>query len=258
VRFKVFVETSVLVAASTFMVSKPFSFEIKDPFYDEAMRLVSLLRKHINKQIGITSSFVVDQTYRVLGYVIERMLGEKIEDKAKFYEILSITIDSCEDRLREVLSSLSQLPINPEETDKLYFLVTKMFAEKEKKAAFLPKPAIPMTKAAPRFLSKKELFNMYKNQDEILHFQLTNLLFNPVKDSDKKILARAAYFAKLYKETEGKNIRFFLASTDYHFVPYRREILVSRQVTDNIEEDFFGIICDRPHQIFLELENALK
>lgn len=257
-RFKVFIETSVLVAASTYMVSKPLSFEIKDTFYDESMRLISLLRKHINKQIGITTLYVVDEAYHVLGRVIERMLSERIEDKAKLYEALSITINSCENKLREVLSSLSQLPTNPEETAKLRFLVTEMYAENEKKAAFLPKPAIPMVKIAPRFLSKKELFKIYKKQDEILHFQLTNLLFNPVEDSDKRILAQAAYFAKLHKETEGKNIKYFLASTDYHFVPYRRGMLVSRQVTDNIEEDFFGIVCDRPHQIFLELEKALK
>jgi len=244
----------VLIAASTYMVSKPLFLEIKDTFYDEAMRLISVFRKHVNKQIGITTLYVVEEAHHVLNKVVERRLDEVLEDKTGFYEMLSITVDSCQERLRDVLSSLSQLPVNPVETSKQHFLVVKMYEEKIAKALTLPKPAYPMAGVAPKFLSKKGLFRLYKKQDEILHSQLTNLLFNPPEDSDKIILSHAAYLAKLYGETEGKNIKFFLASTDYHFVPYRRGLLVSRQVTDNIEENFFGIICDRPHEIFLELK----
>lgn len=95
---------------------------------------------------------------------------------------------------------------------------------------------------------KRLAFDIYRTQDEILNSQLTNLLRKPPDTVDKTILAQAMYLFELYKQTEGKDVTFFIVSTDHHFSPVRKRGLVSRGVTDTIE-DLFGIICDWPDQI---------
>ena len=253
-KYKVFLDTSTLIASSILLTAKDFGSEIKDAFYDEATRLMSIIKKNINKRIGITTYAVEDETYATLSRAIERKLNQKILDRAKAFELLSIAVNSCESRLREILSLVAREPINPVETAQMYMRVAMMYNKLEQQALQLPKPAYLMAGSAPPFLNKAELFEIYKTQDEILNAQLTNLTYSPVEDSDKMILAQASYLCKLYKETEGKTC-FFLASTDHHFVPVRRKGLESRQVTDAIQKQT-GIIAEKPHEIFLALRKA--
>jgi len=249
-RYKVFLDTSTLIAASIYLTIEAIGKEIKDHFYDEATRLMSIIKKNINKRIGITTFIVEEEAYTVLERAVERKLDQRVE-REKVFELLSIAVNSCESRLRKVLSSVLREPINPVEAGQTYISVALMYNALEEQALKLPKPAAMMTDAAPSFLNKAEIFEMYRSQDEILNSQLTNLIYNPVEDSDKMILAQAACLCKLYKETE-KEICYFLASTDHHFVPVRRQRLTSRQVTDKIVTNF-GIIAERPQKIFLTL-----
>lgn len=253
-RYKVFLDTSTLIASSIFLTINAIGEKIKDVFYDEASRLMSIVKKNVNKRIGITTYAVEDEAYQVLSKAIERKLNQRISDRAKVFELLSIAVNSCESRLRDILSFVAREPINPVEAARMHIQVATMYNELEQRALLLPKPAAIMTDAAPYFLNKAEIFEIYRSQDEILNAQLTNLIYNPVEDTDTMILAQAAHLCKLYKETEGK-ITFFLASTDHHFVPVRKRGLESRQVTDAIEERF-KIIADRPHEIFLILRDA--
>lgn len=251
-KYKVFLDTSTLIAGSIFLSTKVIGKEIKDAFYDEATRLLSIIKKNVNKRIGITTYMVEEEAYNVMSKAIERKLNQKISNRAKIFELLSIATNLCESRLREILSFVVREPINPVEAAVMNLKVSVMYNELERQALNLPKPAAMMTATAPSFLNKAEIFEIYKSQDEILNAQLTNLIYNPIEDTDKIILAQAAYLCKLYKETEGKII-FYFASTDHHFVPVRKRGLESRQVTDEIEKGF-GIIADKPHQIFLVLK----
>lgn len=251
-KYKVFLDTSVLLGSSIFLTSQMIGEEIKDAFYDEATRLIALIKKNINKRIGVTTYAVEDEAYNVISKAIERKLNQRIADRVKAFELLSLAANSCESRLKEVLSYVVREPINPVEAANMYVSVAMMYNALEQQARELPKPAAMLTDAAPSFLYKAEIFEMYKSQDERLTAQLTNLIYNRIEDSDKMILSQAAQLCRLYKETEGQTT-FFLASTDYHFVPVRKWGLVSRQVTDAIEGKF-GIISDRPQEIYLILE----
>jgi len=242
------------VAASIFLAVEAIGEEIKDIFYDEATRLMSIIRKNVNKRIGITTYIVEEEAYSVLGKAVERKLCQRINDRAKVFELLSIAVNSCESRLRRVLSSVLREPIDPVEAGQMYMSVALMYNGLEAQALKLPKPAVMMTEAAPSFLRKAEIFKMYRSQDERLNAQLTNLIYNPVEDSDKMILSQAVCLCNLYKETE-REIVFYLASTDHHFVPVKRWGLVSRQVTDQIEANY-DIIAERPHEIFLVLKKV--
>lgn len=203
-RYKVFFDTSTLIAGSICLSSEAIGVAIRDVFYEEAMRLISIIKKHVNKRIGITTYGVEDEAYQVMSNAIERKLNQKIDDRVKVFELLSIAVNACESRLKDILSYVVREPVNPEETDRLYIKVSQMYDELHLRALTLPKPAYMQAAMAPRFLNKTELFDIYKTQDECLNAQLTNLIFNEIEPSDKMHLAHATYLCKLYKETEAK------------------------------------------------------
>ena len=254
-KFKVLFDTSVLIAASIYKVSEDLSISLKHPFFDQSMNLIGFVKKHINKRIGIVTVTIEEQAYHVLEQAVKTEV-KKITDRTIDFEILSVILNSCEDRLRNILSYLLREPVDPEEVSRNFNKVTEMYEELTKKAKNLPKPAALLTEAvSPKF--RKLAFKIYKTQDEIINSQLTNLLRDPPDNTDKTILAEAIYLFKLYKQTEGKKLTFFIASTDHHFSPVRKKGLESRGVTDAIR-DKFGIICDWPYQITQILQAKIK
>ena len=255
-KYKVFLDTSTLIASSIFLTSKTIGEEIKDVFYEEAIELISIIRKNINKRIGITTSAVEEEVYQVLSSAIERKLNQKIPDKGRAFALLSVAVNACETRLREILTFVVRDPVNAKESAKWHMQVCAMYDDLRNAALKLPEPAYMQAKAAPKFLNKAEMFEIYQKQDECLNAQLTNLVYNPVEDSDKILLSQAIYLCKLYKETEtGGNIAMYLSSTDHHFVPVRRSYYVSKQVTHEIEKRF-DVMAERPHEIFTVLRKA--
>lgn len=255
-KYKVFLDTSTLIASSILLTSKTIGQEIKDVFYEEASELLSVIRKNVNKRIGITTTVIEEEAYQVLSSAIERKLKQKIPDRVKAFALLSVAVNACETRLREILTFVVRDPVNAKESAKWHIQVCTMYEDLRKTALKLPAPAYFKANAAPKFLNKAEMFEIYQKQDECLNAQLTNLIYNPVEDSDKILLSQAIYLCKLYKETEtGGNITMYLSSTDHHFVPVRRSYYVSGQVTQEIEK-CFGVIAERPHEIFTVLRKA--
>ncbi len=251
-KFKVYLDTSTLIAGSVLLTSKLVGVDIKDAFYDEATRLISLIKKHVNKRIGITTFASEDEAYQVLSKAIERKLNQRISDRKKVFELLSIATNACESRLKEILSFVAREPINPAEAAYWFIRVSFMYDDLYKIASNLPKPAYFQAGVVPRFLNKAEMFEIYRNQDECLNAQLTNLIYNRVDDNDKMILAQAICLHRLYMETSEK-VTTYLSSTDHHFVPVKRKGYVSKQVTDEIAKRFY-VIAERPQEIFLTLK----
>ncbi len=244
-----------MIAASTFMVSKELSLRIKHPFFDQSMSLIGFVKKHLTKRIGIVTATIEEQAYRVLQNAVKQELQRTVERSLDF-EMLSIILDYCENRLREILSYMLREPVDPLEVSKNFVKVTEMYENLKDKAQNLPKPATLLTEAAPRGY-KKLAFDIYKTQDEIINSQLTNLLRKPAETTDKIILAEAIYLFNVYKQMEGKKLAFYITSTDHHFSPVRKKGLESRGITDTIK-DLFGIICDWPRQIEEMLKNEIK
>jgi hypothetical protein len=220
------------------------------------MRLIGFVKKHLAKRIGIVTATIEEQAYSVLEQAVIEELKEKISERVADFEIFSVIRNSCENRLRVILSYLMREPVDPLEVSKNFIKVTEMYENLTERARNLPKPAALLTEMAPKGL-KRLAFDIYKTQDEISNSQLMNLLRKPVGTIDKTILAQAIYLFEVYKQTEGKNIAFFIVSTDHHFSPVRKKGLESRGVTDAIK-NIFGITCDWPHQIEQILRYEIK
>ena len=200
---------------------------------------------------------IEDQAQSVLQSAIEHELSKKVKDRDTLFEVLSITVNSCTNRMKTILGYLQREPISPAEGKKEYIRISEMYDELENAAHNLPKPAVPMTEIAPRGF-KRTAFGIYRTQDEILNAQQTHLIAYPVDDVDKKILAEALYLKKVYKQTEKENTILCLCSTDHHFSPMRRKSwrgLESRGITDEIKSRF-DIICDWPKNIMHFLQKA--
>lgn len=255
-KHKVLFDTSVLIAASTFVASKELSVNMKHPFFDQSMSLIGFIKKHLTKRIGIVTATVEGQAYHVLEQAIRQELQRKTAERAVDFEIFSMILNYCENRLREILSYMLREPVDSLEVSKNFVRVTNMYENLKDRALNLPKPATLLTEAAPRQL-KRLAFDIYKTQDEIVNSQLTNLLRKPVETTDKTILAEAIYLLNVYKQVEGKNVAFYITSTDHHFSPVRKKGLESRGITDTIKE-LFGIICDWPRQIEQILKNEIE
>ena len=255
-KFRVLFDTNVLIAASLNVMSEELQIKLKHPFFDQSMNLIGIIKKHIHKRIGVVTTTIEDEANSILEQAVMQELRKKITDREVDFELFSVILNSSEARLKLILSYLLREPIDPFEVEKNIVKVEEMYSNLLEKARTLPKPASLLTEAVPKGF-KKLAFDIYKTQDEILNSQLTNLLRKPPETTDKKILAEAIYLCKLYRETEGKELQFYIASTDYHFSPVRKKGLESRQVTDAIYE-LFGIICDWPLQIAKILQEHLK
>jgi len=244
---KVLFDTSVLIAASTYTISDELSIHLKHPFFDQSMRLIGFIKSHLAKRIGIVTITVEEQARSVLEQAVRGELKRRITSRAIDFEIFSVILNFCENRLRKILSCLLREPIDPLEVARNFVKVTEMYENLIERAKNLPKPAFLLTGLVPKRY-RTLAFDIYRTQDEIISSQLVNLLRSHPDTVDKTILAQAIHLFELFKQTEGKGVTFFIVSTDHHFSPVRKRGLESRGVTDTIE-DLFGIICDWPDQI---------
>ena len=245
------VDTNVLISASTYTASEEIGVNLKHPFFDQCTNLIGLFKKHLTKRIGVITTVIEEEAFNVLGKAVRQEIEKEGIDRKITFQTLSIIINSCEDKMRRIISYLLREPIDDHEAAHWYMKVCNMY-EKLKEIAFESDPQLEAawkaSHAAIRF--KKLAHNIYIKQENIKFLQAMRLLYDEPNDTDKKILAQAIYLLQLYKKTESEKVKLYLASTDTHFSPKRiKGGSESRIITDEIFGQF-GIICDWPAQIF--------
>lgn len=250
---RVLLDSCVLIASSVYMASESIGISLKHKFFDESMNLIGLLRKNIAKRIGIVTPTVEDEAHLVLEKAVKEELTSKNIDQFKF---LSIVLNSCESRLKEILDFLLRELIEPSERDRWFIRINDMYEELTRYGRELDvgERASVRTEAVSKGY-KKEAYKIYARQEFQLNRQAIRLVKNPPDYNDKLILSEATYLLNLYKQAEGRDITLFLCSTDFHFSPTKDEP-PSRVVTKTIQ-DRFGVICDWPDQVAREIRRAL-
>jgi len=252
------VDTNVLIAASTYMFSRDLSIELKHKFFDQTMSLIGLLKKHLAKRIGITTPTIEDEAYYNLEEAVREEV-DKITDRKVDFVLFSTILNSCENRLKEVLSYLLREPVDQHQVNQNYLKVANMYEALTRKARSLPTPkkyaTIRKKSVSPGL--RTAAFDAFLITHKNRNAQLFHLLSKPVEESDKIILAEAIYLFNLYKQTYGKGVTFLISSMDHHFSPIRKSGFESRPVTDTILDNF-GIMCDWPYQVEQTLKSYLK
>jgi len=257
-KVKVLFDSCVIVAGSVFMSGKDdLGIELKHHFYEEAMRLFSLIKKNLSKRIGVVTATIENEALRVLNEAVRGEIRTKYRelDRKTLFEYSSIALNACDSRMRKLLSLLQREPVESDKVAVWFTQVAKMYKELKDMAQErknLKETASMKAQAVPKKVRKYEnWYRIYLRDERRRHAQLLNLLKKDVEAEDQIILAEACYLFNLYKQIEGKDVSFFIASTDHHFSPVRRKgwAFESRQVTDEIEKRF-GIICDWPDRIY--------
>jgi len=250
-RVKVILETSVLIASSTFFMCKELKSSkiIKDEHFYPAMELVSELRKRVRQRTGVYTRTIARETRAALRDAVKR----HIERVGANLENLRTILDYCGDRLERTLEILSLEPVDQDRRS--YFLseVYKMYSglleratvvtEKSTRSLGEQKTAV----TAPRkFWSEQAKIQTRQVREG--YRQLYFLGNNPVRPRDKEILAEAAALYESYAAEAPTEL--YMASTDCsHFSPATSyDGIVSDQITKQIEESFH-VKCDWPQNI---------
>jgi hypothetical protein len=235
------------------MASDDIGVELKHAFFDESMTLIGLLKKHIAKRVGIVTSTIENETRLVLEEAARQEILSKSLDE---FKLLSIVVNACETRLDTMLGYLLREPIDVLERDKYFARVSELYNQwiDYGRELDVAETAAARTEAVSQGY-KKQAFRIYKQQDYAINRQAIHLSKSPIDRIDKLILSEATYLYNLYKQTEGKDIKVFLASTDTHFSPMAGT-LVSSVVTDSVSVQL-GVICDWPNNVAKAVQGIL-
>jgi hypothetical protein len=250
-RVKVILETSVLIASSTFFISKELKSSkiIKDEHFHRAMELVSELGKRVKQRIGVYTRTIARETRDALRDAVKRHIERAGADPQN----LKIILDHCGDLLERTLEILSLEPVDQERRSHFLSEAYKMYSDLLDRAAVVTEQSTrslaeqkTAVTASPKFygiqseIQTKQLRQQYR--------QLYFLRDNPARPKDKEILAEAAALYESYAAEAPTEL--YMASTDCsHFSPAISYTgIVSDQITKQIEESFH-VKCDCPESV---------
>lgn len=130
---KVFLDTCVLVSASVYGSYKDLDIELEHEFYAKTVSLFEIIKKHVDKRIGIITFTIETQAIAVIANAVADELEKKAEEildpelKAKLFESHTIFFDQCLAHLQENLSILQREPVLQTEKDRHYLEVSVMY-----------------------------------------------------------------------------------------------------------------------------------
>lgn len=240
-------DTCVLVSASVYGSYKDLDIELEHQFYAKTVPLFEVIRKYVNKRIGIITYTIETQAIAVIANAVASELEEKAEEtpdsetRAKLFESHTIFFDQCLSHLQENLSILQREPVSRIEKERYYPGVSEMYNTLLDIAKELDINQIINANVTRRY--RNTIRREYIEQFRKKYKQLLKLRSAPVEESDKGILCEAISLLKIYQRTN-PNIKMYLASTDYHFSPCNSE----GEITEQIKRRF-QIICNWPDEI---------
>ncbi len=245
---KVFLDTSVLVSASVYGSYQDLGIKLEHEFYTKTVPLFEIIKKHVDKRIGIITFTVEAQAIAVIASAVTSALEEKAEktidpeSRTQLFESHTIFFDQCFAHLQENLAILQREPVLQSDKTQYYSDVTIMYNELQNTAKNLDIEQIINANVTSRYRGaiRHELHEQYRKRYKQLH-KLQN---EPVEESDKTILCEAICLLSNYRKTMNSDIKMYLSSTDYHFSPCDS----MGEITEQIEKRFH-IICDWPDKI---------
>ena len=238
---KVILDTNILLACSIIETSGVLGFEVKHDFYECSNKLMDYLKMNISKRSGIITNTIENQAYFTITQAVEDELKKNFPHKEEEFPIFSVLLNICNENLRNILQYLIREPIDQNIVREIYSKVTYFFDGLFENAKQINQDLqnivntkIQITPTKFRKIAKQ----IYKQQNKWKYAQLLHLLYKNIENSDKWILSEVIYLDKIYKPILGSHLNTYIASTDYHFSPIRKENRVSSFVTDAIYREY--------------------
>ena len=228
ISIKIFVETTVLIAASIY--SKGGKYHHKQ--YSDSKSLFNFFKENIAKQAGFTSDTVINQAWMKLEKAINDVINEsneQFENNVVRLDLISGIKDDAEDRLAQNIKVLGKYPIDDSKVEKI-----------------LKEEVSPFYKDFKNELKTKGEFVKYglrlKKSTLKMIARMNKPYFKGIPDSvDKTILAEAIYIKRTFLNDE----EICLASLDTDFSPAKKDSFLRDKVNDD-----FRIYCGWPAEIF--------
>ena len=166
-KVRILFDSCVIVAGSVFVSGKDdLGLELKHHFYEESMKLFSLIRKNLSKRIGVVTATIENEVLRVLNEAVRGEIRTKYKelDRKTLFEYSSIALNACENRMRMLLSLLRREPVESSKVAVWLTQITKMYeelkGEAEKISENLKEIASKKAEAVPKRVKKAA--NWYK------------------------------------------------------------------------------------------------
>lgn len=255
---KVTFDTNIFIAGSIVETTGELGFPIKHKFYDYAINLIQYIRKNPAKRIGITTNFIETEAYKTLSRAVEKELVESefkkhMQDIEKEHDVFSALLNRCSDNMGKIFTYLIKEPVDENAVNKIYRHVDSFYDDLKNEAKEVVeqlkiKGYMRSRTTARRY--KKDMLEIYSQQDRWPYAQLLNLImYKDVEPNDKWILSQVIYLHRIYQPLLGPDLKSYIASTDYHFSPIRKDGRPSSYISDRIKSRF-DIICNWPDEIY--------
>jgi len=235
------------VSASVYGSYRDLGIQSEHEFYLKTVPLFEIIRRHIDKRVGIITFTIETQALGVIASAVMDHLEETadkladLEMRAKIFESHAVFFDQCLTHLQENMSVLQREPVSQSDKMNYYQDVSFMYNNFRNIAKKLDIDKLIKANVTPRY-QKTIRYEVHK-QYEKRYKQLLKLKNEPVEESDKIILCEVISLLKIYQKAI-PNIKMYLSSTDYHFSPSNSE----GEITEQIRKQF-QITCDWPDKV---------
>jgi len=255
--YKVLIDVNILISASIFYVIKEFKFSIKHRSYDVCKSLFNFFKKNVDRKIGIYTKKISSTSERVLEDAILKTIREKSKFNKKsneksILEYNSIIYSECVRNLEENKEYLIRETVNEQKINKLMSDVLIFFRVKMKNAIEKKNPKQKIEKLKERrpkyWLNKiKKQVRIYQAKNNFpFYFKLHNKFVNSGPGvEDIELLAQAIYFNNIFSK---KNVKFYFASMDHHFVEIEEKGKINDFIPLEIKKKY-GVECLKPDKI---------
>lgn len=112
---KVLLDTNVVIAASLKFYVNASKLDVKHDFYDQSSKLFELIRKNLDKRVGIITSTVEEESFGVLLKALNSTIDKNVTDPEKLkqdYDAMTTVANLCESNMRKLLALLLREPIS--------------------------------------------------------------------------------------------------------------------------------------------------
>lgn len=256
--YKVLLDASVLVAASIHYTSKDFG--LKHRFYDKCKTLLNYFKNNVDKKIGFYTRSIDITSNRVLSDAILSTIKEISQndsniDEQRLLEIFSVIHSESLRRLEENKDYLVRETVNEDKISKLMSKVLLFFRvdlknEIERRNPKLELERVKKIKATSWIMRTVRYTKIDEAKRLFPHYGTLRRKFidSPPGTEDMELLSQAIYFNELFSK---QKIKFYLISTDYHFVEINKNERINDFVPMFIKEKL-RVNCLSPDK-FLEL-----
>jgi hypothetical protein len=254
--YKVLVDSNILVSSSIYYTSKDLGIPIKHRFYDMCKTLINYFRKNIDKKIGFYTKRIDMTSNRVLSDAVLSTVREisKKDSRVKEKKLLaafSVIYSESLRRLEENKDYLLKETVNEIKTNKLRRRIS-YFYKKIKKEIQKRNPQFELErakkiKATSPIMKTIRFARIQEAKRKFPHYGILVRKFiesGPGRE-DIQLLSEAIYFKEVFVKNK---IKFYLASTDHHFVEIEKNGIVNDFVPHLIKEEF-NIECLKPDKI---------